>query len=182
MFENNPSVVLSQTYDITIEQRDIPFNVQVMQAWKKAVDDPAKRTHGNQARVPDVKPVQGFRKSDKFLEPFEDGICIEDNLSKTHRLIFNKYPSRKHHVLVITKEREQQGDLLNVRDFEASIKAMKALDGFLFYNSDPVAGASESHKHLQVIPVSSLPNKRIPINEKVVDTIKRSQAPARALG
>jgi sulfate adenylyltransferase (ADP) / ATP adenylyltransferase len=179
MFENNASVVLSQTYDVTIEQRDIPFNVQVMQAWKKAVDDPAKRTHGNQPRVPEVR-AGGFRKSDKFLEPFEDGICIEDNLSKTHRLIFNKYPSRKHHVLVITKEREQQGDLLNARDFEASIKAMKALDGFLFYNSDAVAGASERHKHLQVIPVSSLPNKRIPINEKVVDTIKRSQAPARA--
>jgi ATP adenylyltransferase len=44
---------------------------------------------------------------------------------------------------------------------------MKAMDGFLFYNSSPIAGASQSHKHLQVIPVSSLPNKRIPIQEKV---------------
>ena len=47
-----------------------------------------------------------FRKSDIFLEPFEEGICIDDNLTKTHRLIFNKYPSRKYHLLVITKEKE----------------------------------------------------------------------------
>ena len=52
---------------------------------------------------------------------------------------------------------------------------MKAMDGFLFYNSSPTAGASQSHKHLQVIPVSSLPNKKIPIQEKVLETIKRSQ-------
>jgi sulfate adenylyltransferase (ADP) / ATP adenylyltransferase len=100
---------------------------------------------------------------------------VDDNLTRTHRLLFNKYPSRKHHVLVITKEKEQQGDLLNFRDFEASILAMKALDGFVFYNSNPTAGASQEHKHLQVIPVSSLPGKKIPINDKVMDAIKRTQ-------
>lgn len=50
--------------------------------------------------------MQGFRQSDIFLKPFESGICIEENLTKKHRLIFNKYPARKHHVLVITKEPE----------------------------------------------------------------------------
>ena len=58
-----------------------------------------------------------FRKTDIFLEPFEEGICIRDNLTKTHRLLFNKYPSRQYHVLVITKEKENQGDLLNALDF-----------------------------------------------------------------
>ena len=48
-----------------------------------------------------------FRKSDVFLEPFEEGICLEDNLTKSHRLIFNKYPSRAYHLLVITKEKEK---------------------------------------------------------------------------
>lgn len=61
-----------------------------------------------------------------------------------------------------------------MRDFEAAITVMKALDGFLFYNSDPISGASQSHKHMQVIPISSLPYKKIPINEKVIETIKRS--------
>jgi len=42
-----------------------------------------------------------------FLEPFETGICIDDSLTKTHRLIFNKFPSRDYHVLIITKEKEK---------------------------------------------------------------------------
>jgi ATP adenylyltransferase/5',5'''-P-1,P-4-tetraphosphate phosphorylase II len=54
---------------------------------------------------------------------------------------------------------------------------MKAMDGFLFYNSSPVAGASQSHKHMQVIPVGSLPNKKIPINDKVMEIIKKSSDP-----
>ena len=41
---------------------------------------------------------------------------------------------------------------------------MKAVDGFIYYNSGDIAGASQSHKHLQVLPMSSLPNNKIPIN------------------
>ena len=119
---------------------------------------------------------QQFRKSDVFLEPFEPGICIDDNLTKTHRLLFNKYPSRKRHVLVVTKEKEGQGELLNWRDFEAALITMKALDGFVFYNSCKEAGASQPHKHLQVIPVQSLPYSRIPINDKVMDIIKQMKS------
>jgi ATP adenylyltransferase/5',5'''-P-1,P-4-tetraphosphate phosphorylase II len=70
-----------------------------------------------------------------FLEPFEEGICVEDSLTKTHRLLFNKYPSRPHHLLIVTKEKEMQGDPLTLRDIEASLIPMKAMDGFIFYNS-----------------------------------------------
>ncbi len=63
---------------------------------------------------------------------------------------------------------------MNLRDFEASLITMKALDGFIFYNSGPISGASQSHKHLQVVPVSSLPNRKIPINDRILDAIKRS--------
>jgi len=45
-------------------------------------------------------------------------------------------------VLVVTKEKEGQGELLNWRDFEAALITMKALDGFVFYNSCKEAGAS----------------------------------------
>ena len=85
---------------------------------------------------------QHYRKSDVFLEPFEEGICVDDSLTKTHRLLFNKYPSRLYHVLVVTKEKEDQGDPLTLKDLEASLIPMKALDGFIFYNCGVVAGAS----------------------------------------
>ena len=89
-----------------------------------------------------------FRKSDIFLEPFEEGICIEDELTKSHRLIFNKIPVRQYQSFIVTKEREKQSELLNIKDIEASLVAMVALEGFVFYNSGKRAGASQDHKHL----------------------------------
>jgi len=77
-----------------------------------------------------------------FLEPFEEGICIDDQLTKTHRLLFNKFPCRPHHVLIVTKEKEKQEDLLNIRDLEASLIVMKTLDGFIYFNAGEKAGAS----------------------------------------
>ena len=91
----------------------------------------------------------GFRQSDVFLEPFEPGICIEENLTQNHRLIFNKFPARKHHVLVITKEPESQSKRLNTSDFMASLLALKTLDeSFMYYNSNSISGASQDHKHM----------------------------------
>ena len=87
--------------------------------------------------------VKGWRQSDIYLKPFETGICIEENLTANHRLLFNKHPARKHHVLVITKEPEQQGSRLNTKDFMAALVAMKSLDdAFMCYNSGTIAGSS----------------------------------------
>jgi ATP adenylyltransferase len=38
--------------------------------------------------------------------------------------------------------------LLKPKDFEAILITMKALDGFAFYNSGTLAGASQPHKHI----------------------------------
>ena len=118
----------------------------------------------------------GFRQSDVFLKPFEAGICIAESLTTRHRLIFNKFPARKHHVLVITKEPEKQQSRLNRADFEAVLLAMKTLDeAFMYYNAGEIAGASQEHKHMQVIPVSSLQNGKIPIHDRVMDALQRAQ-------
>ena len=45
----------------------------------------------------------------------------------------------------------------------------------MFFNSGPIAGASQNHKHMQVVPVKSLPNSKIPIQERVMDAFQRSQ-------
>ena len=84
----------------------------------------------------------GFRTSGVFCEPFEPGICIEDTLTKSHRLIFNKYPVQDLHILVTTREKEKQSEPLTIKDFEAILIAMKALNGIALFNSGPVAGAS----------------------------------------
>ena len=114
----------------------------------------------------------GYRQSDVFLKPFESGICIEENLTTQHRLIFNKFPAFKHHVLVITKEPERQQSRLTTSDFKAALLALKTLDeAFLYYNAGSAAGASQDHKHMQVIPIQSLPNAKIPIHDRVIDAL-----------
>ena len=83
------------------------------------------------------------------MKPFEAGICIEESLCDKHRLLFNKYPEWTHDVLVITKEAEPQHEILTLEDFKASLIAMKALDeSVVLYNSKPIAGSKEDHKHL----------------------------------
>ena len=51
-------------------------------------------------KLPKVEST--FRKTDVFLKPFEPGICIDDTLTATHTLLFNKFPVRKNHVLIVT--------------------------------------------------------------------------------
>ena len=121
---------------------------------------------------PIPKPVQikvnaPFRSSDPFMEPFEKGIMIDDNFTKTHRLMFSKFPQRPYHCLVATKEREPQTTPLSIEDFEATLKTMKALDGFAYFNCGTIAGSSVPHKHCQIIPLKSLSQGRLLIDDQV---------------
>ena len=90
-------------------------------------------------------------KTDPFSPPFEPGRFITD-LSSTHRLIANKYPIVKNHVLIVTSVFQEQTDPLNLDDFVSSYKVLLALNGILYFNSGPCSGASQPHKHLQVMP------------------------------
>ena len=58
----------------------------------------------------------------------------------------------------------------------AALVALKTVDeAFLCYNSGPVAGSSQNHKHMHVMPVKSLMNNKIPIHDRVMDALQRAQ-------
>lgn len=92
-----------------------------------------------------------IKKADPFLPPFEEGQFIAE-ISNTHNLLFNKFILTKYHLLITTKIFEAQTVPLNFHDFYAFIKAMKAIDGFGFFNFGEGSGFSVPHKHLQVLP------------------------------
>ena len=53
---------------------------------------------------------------------------------------------------------------------------MRAMDeSFAFYNAGETAGASQPHKHIQVIPLDSIPGKQIPIDARVRDAMARGE-------
>ncbi|MFE4107609.1 ATP adenylyltransferase family protein [Almyronema epifaneia] len=84
--------------------------------------------------------------------PYEEELFVT-NLSATHLCLLNKFNVVDHHILVVTRAFEPQENWLNWRDFQALWACMAEIDGFAFYNGGQAAGASQAHKHLQVVPL-----------------------------
>ncbi|WP_353674552.1 phosphorylase [Synechocystis sp. LKSZ1] len=89
--------------------------------------------------------------------PYDPDLYVGD-LSPTHGALLNKYNAVKHHLLMITRAFEAQESPLTLADFAAALLALQAIDGLVFYNSGPLAGASQRHKHLQLVPFPLMPS------------------------
>ncbi len=88
---------------------------------------------------------------DPFL-PYDKDLFIA-GLSASHVCLLNKFNVLDHHLLIVTRAFEEQEALLNRHDFDAVWACMAELDGLGFYNGGKVAGASQRHKHLQLVPL-----------------------------
>ncbi|MDA0265388.1 MAG: phosphorylase [Cyanobacteria bacterium] len=97
------------------------------------------------------------KPANPFL-PYEDALFV-GNLSPTHLCLLNKFNVVDHHLLVVTRAYESQEDWLTLADFTALAMTLKEIDGLGFYNGGRAAGASQHHKHLQVVPFPFHPDK-----------------------
>jgi sulfate adenylyltransferase (ADP) / ATP adenylyltransferase len=88
--------------------------------------------------------------------PYEKDLFVAD-LSATHLCLLNKFNVVDHHLLIVTRAFESQETWLTLADFEALWVCMMAVDGFAFYNGGKDAGASQPHKHLQLVPLPFVP-------------------------
>ena len=75
------------------------------------------------------------------------------DISNTHLSLLNKFNVIEHHLLIVTNTFKHQETLLTVRDFQAIWRCMTEFEGLAFYNGGEIAGASQDHKHLQLIPL-----------------------------
>lgn len=89
--------------------------------------------------------------ADPFLPPEEE--LLVAGIDATHLCVLNKNPVLDHHALIVTREFEPQENPLHPRDFAALWRCLLEYDSLGFYNSGPVAGASQRHKHLQLVPL-----------------------------
>ncbi len=67
--------------------------------------------------------------------------------------MLNKFNVVEHHLLIVTRSFEHQDTLLGLRDFEALWLCLQEYPSLGFYNAGRQAGASQRHKHLQLIPL-----------------------------
>jgi ATP adenylyltransferase len=105
-------------------------------------------------RKKQANQVQG--KSVNPFSPYEKELFVAD-VSETHVAVLNKFNVVEDHLLIITREFEDQEILLTREDFEALVACLLEYDALGFYNGGEAAGASQSHKHLQVVPLPLAP-------------------------
>jgi sulfate adenylyltransferase (ADP) / ATP adenylyltransferase len=136
-----------------VEQDEVRFLVRILSNLDRK--DAAKQKQKKQT-------VSSGKDFNPFL-PYEEDLFVAD-ISDTHVCILNKFNVVEYHLLIITRVFEEQESLLTVEDFAAMLACLADFDGLAFYNSGKIAGASQRHKHLQLVPLPLTPSgAQIPI-------------------
>ncbi|RDK00872.1 ATP adenylyltransferase family protein [Paraburkholderia lacunae] len=94
----------------------------------------------------------GARRAVNPFLPYDPDLFVAD-ISDTHVALLNKFNVIDHHLLIVTRSFRSQETLLDLADFAALIACMAEFDGLGFYNGGVDAGASQPHKHLQIVPL-----------------------------
>jgi ATP adenylyltransferase len=129
-----------------VEQAGITFLVRVLMALERK--EQAKRQQEAQTR-------KTGKEFNPFL-PYEQALFVAD-LTETHLCLLNKFNVVDHHLLMVTRQFEEQDAWLNLNDFLALWLCLREIDGLAFYNGGTAAGASQRHKHLQLVPFPLAP-------------------------
>ncbi|GAB5593016.1 bifunctional AP-4-A phosphorylase/ADP sulfurylase [Umbelopsis nana] len=111
-------------------------------------------------RADDVKEGTGG------IDPFENpnpALHIADLAD--HRVLLNKFCVVPNHLLLVTKEFKKQTDPLLPSDLRATWEILSQLPqpALAFYNCGELSGASQPHKHIQIVPLTKSANS-LPIN------------------
>lgn len=124
-----------------VEQGGVRFVVRA--ATSLARKDVARKQAGQEQ--------QPGRATDPFL-PYEQALFVAE-VSDTHLCLLNKFNVIDHHLLIVTRRFEEQELLLTPADFEALWACMAEFESLGFYNGGTEAGASQRHKHVQMVPL-----------------------------
>ena len=89
-------------------------------------------------------------KPNPFL-PWDQRLEVE-RIGDSHVVILNKYPVQSAHMLLITQAWQPQTGWLSLDDWRALALVDATTTGLWFFNSGPNAGASQPHRHLQLLP------------------------------
>ena len=125
-----------ETVQLTLDDAGIRFVVRLVSSLASKARE----------RTTSPRPVV-----DPFL-PHDPDLFVTD-VSATHFALLNKFNVIDHHLLIVTREFEPQEALLDLDDFTAWFTCLSEFEGLGFYNGGRAAGASQSHKHLQIVPL-----------------------------
>jgi len=121
-----------------VEDGDLSFAVRVLSPVARKAE--ARHRERQALGTPDCNP---------FL-PYDEELYVGD-AGAGHVCLLNKFNVIDDHLLVVTREFEAQESLLSPADFGAVWSLLWEAEGLVFYNSGAAAGASQPHKHLQLV-------------------------------
>ncbi|CAB4386034.1 unnamed protein product [Rhizophagus irregularis] len=135
-----------------ITENDIEFEIRFAPSL-------AKKPTAEQTEESPLK-----HKADPFA-PYNQELFVQE--FENHVILLNKFCVVPNHILVVTKEYEEQSNPLNQEDLATMWYCMmqtKSQSTIAFYNCGSLSGSSQPHKHMQVIPLPSNVRFSPPIN------------------
>ncbi len=146
-----------------VDEGGIPFVVRVLaQIHRKHAQMAAQRRDG----------------TNPFL-PYDEDLFVAE-VSPTHVCLLNKFNVIDRHLLLVTRAAEPQDSDLTDADFAALATCMAEFDACGFYNGGAAAGASQSHKHLQLVPLPlSAGPERTPMDSRLLGDSAAPRLPFR---
>lgn len=128
-----------ETVEESLEDGGMRFVVRRVSSLERKENEAARRERdAGTARNP-------------FL-PYDDDLFVAE-ISGTHVALLNKFNVIDGHLLIVTRRYVDQEALIDRGDFAALAACMREFEGLGFYNGGRQAGASQPHKHLQLVPL-----------------------------
>lgn len=127
-----------------------PIDTKVEHLSEKSIQFVVRILANLERKEKALKQQNKAAPNNPFL-PYEQDLYVTD-ISQTHLCLLNKFNVVNYHFLIITRQFEPQENWLTLSDFEALVCCLADVDGLAFFNGGTVAGSSQPHKHLQVVP------------------------------
>ncbi|KAI1310874.1 HIT-like domain-containing protein [Xylaria venustula] len=109
------------------------------------------------------KPPKPVEPHARPFNPFENPspALLVAQLPPSHRLVLNKFAVVPEHFILATSDFKPQTHLLERGDVDAAYACVQAYRNagqelFVFFNSGEHSGASQPHRHLQLLPVDRM--------------------------
>ena len=141
----------------------LPIHTTEVSFMEQDIEFVARQVTSLKQKALDTYDRQTFKVKKNPFDPPDPALTI-GTIPPHHTVVLNKFRVLNHHLLLITNQFEPQLNLLNFFDFTALAGCMKEFPSLGFYNGGAEAGASQSHKHLQIVPLPIARNQeQLPI-------------------
>ncbi|KAI8993865.1 ATP adenylyltransferase-domain-containing protein [Trametes punicea] len=139
-------------------EHDVDFQIRLCPALQ---NKPRLPTPDFSESAPSTQE-QERKRHDPFAPPYVPNLHLgevrDEAEGNEYVILFNKYSVVPHHILMVTKDFQSQSSPLMPPDLVQAylflVAARKAgRKFFAFYNCGDLSGASQPHKHLQLLPI-----------------------------